>query len=378
VSALTDLVEPNNFRLLSGAVNAVADVAREVRADTTFARRVARAILPGHGRNDVPPLPAEIFPPRAALDVPALRGRRVGLVASGGSGALASLCGVRRALDEAGVTVTAISACSGAALFASLWAVGKDADEMARFWLTLRTCDYVDPDWRALLRAVPRRLAGWTGLLAGDAVEHAFRAQFGDLGLGDLAIPLSIPVWNVDLNRLETIGTLETPDLPLAVAVRVAISIPVFVQAVRIGDHLYGDGGIVSVFPTAPIVQAGVDLAIGVNCYFPEGFQGEDLTGWDARSWSVLRASPQLRACAHLELAREQARLLGDRLLLLHPVPYTSIRGARFYETFLDRTSWPAFMRAGHACTRSALLAMAKGEGDRPFGQNEAASTSVQ
>ncbi len=320
-------------------------------------------LLPGRARRQAPGVPRELFPPREPLYTPALHGKRVGLVASGGGGALASLCGVRRALDEAGVELVAISACSGAVLFASLWALGMNAEEMARFWLSLQTRDYVDPDWRSLGRAVRRRFRGWTGLVGGEAVERAFRARFGDLAMGDLTIPLTVPVWNVDLNRLEYVGTRETPDLPLALAVRVAASFPIFFQAVRIGGHLYGDGGVVSIFPARPIATAGVDVAIGVNCCFPHDLHGEDATGWDDRTWSFLRATRQLRWCTHLELAREEARQLGDRLVLLHPVAYAEIRESRFYETFLDRSRWPEFMRQGRVCARKALAALPHGEG---------------
>ena len=356
-SALTGVLEPNNLRLLFGAGNAIADVARELRVDAAFARIVVRAFVPALAHEPYRVVPREIFPPARPFDAPALHGKKVGLVASGGSGALASLCGVHRALEEAGVEVAEISACSGAVLFASLWALGKSADEMARFWLALRTRDYVDPDWRALARGARRRFRGWTGILGGEALEQTFRACFGDLALGDLPIPLSAPVWNVDLNRLEYIGTRETPDMPIARAVRVAVSIPIFVHAVRVGEHLYGDGGVVNVFPTRAIADSDVDVAVGVNCYFPPGFAGEDITGWEEQSWSILRASNQLRSCVHLELAREQARLLGSRLLLLEPIPYTEIRGARFYETFLDRSRWLDFMRRGHTFARQALAA---------------------
>jgi hypothetical protein len=48
-------------------------------------------------------------------------------------------------------------------------------------------------------------------------------------------------------------------------------------------------------------------------------------------------------------------KLLGPRLTMLHPVPYTEVRGAKFYESFLDRSRWPRFMRQGYTCARQAL-----------------------
>ena len=356
VSVLSRVLEPNNLRLLFAGGGWVSDVVQEMREDAKFANVVRRGMFPG-GREPRPHVPAEIFPPHERLSVPALRGKRVGVLASGGSGALASLCGVRRALEEADVEVTAISACSGAALFASLWAFGWSADEMMRFWLSLRTRDYVDPGWRSLLRASRRRLRDFGGLLQGEAVERTFRARFGDARLGDAETPIFIPAWDVDRNRLVHLGTTTTPDVPLATAVRIAVSIPLFVEPVRVGGHLYGDGGVVTIFPARPLaaLDPPLDLVIGINCYFPENFDGEDMSGWRERTFGILRATAQLRTCVSLELAREQVRLLGDRLLLLHPVPYTEIAGARFYETFLDRARWVDFARLGRTCTRDAL-----------------------
>ncbi len=371
MSVLSRILEPNNLRLLFGAGGWLTDLAQEMREDARFAAVVRRGLFPP--KDELPPeMPAEAFPPLRAMTVPSLRGKRVGLVASGGSGALASLCGVRRALEEADVEVVAISACSGSVLFASLWAFGATGEEMLRFWMSLRTRDYVDPDWRSLLRAGAHRLRDFGGLLRGEAIERTFRARFGDARLGDAQVPLSLPVWDVDRNRLVHVGTTTTPDLPLATAARLAVSIPLFFEPVRIGGHLYGDGGVVSIFPARPLtrVQPPLDLVLGVNCYFPENFDGEDLTGWRGRSFAIPRASAQLRTCVSLELAREQVRLLGDRLVLMHPVPYREISGARFYEAFLDRSQWPRFARMGRACTRSALEQFASSPSSTRSGTN--------
>jgi NTE family protein len=356
MSVLSRALEPNNLRLLFAGGGWVADVAHEMREDARFARKVATALSPWQDELE-PSVTDDALPAPTPLSVPSLRGKRVGIVASGGSGALASLCGVRRALEEADAEVSAISACSGAVLFASLWAFGLSAEEMLRFWTSLRMSDYVDPDWRAVLRAWRRGFRDFAGLMRGEAIERTFRARFGDTRLGDARTPLFIPAWDIDRNRLVHIGSTTTPDLPLAVAVRTAISIPIFYEPVRIGGHLYGDGGIVSIFPARPLasLRPRLDMVLGVNCYFPRDFDGEDLTGWRTRSFAIARASAQLRTCVSLELAREEVRLLGDRLLLLHPVPYTEIAGARFYETFLDRSGWPRFARLGHECARSAL-----------------------
>ena len=369
MSRLSDLIEPNNLRLLFGAGSFLSDLVEDLQEDLSFARILGRTILRPAAAEAVP---GKIFPQFRRRSVPALEGKRIGLVASGGSGALASLCGVRRAFEEAGIEVAAISACSGATLFGALWACGLSAEEMATFWLSLRQDEYLDPDWQALARAGLHRFRDFGGFIRGTAIEHAFRRRLGRRTLADTAVPLYAVMWNVDENRVEYFGTKSTPRLPLATVVRAAISIPLFVEPVRIGRHLYGDGGVVNIFPVRPLIdfEEPFDFVVGVNCYYPENFAGEDVSGWRKQSWAILRAIGQLRSCIHLELAREQMKLLGPRLTMLHPVPYTEVRGAKFYESFLDRSRWPRFMRQGYTCARQALDRLASAGRGRAAGND--------
>jgi len=351
----SDSLEPNNLRLLFSAYNFARDVAVDLIADGSFALNLARALGPG-SRDSHVELHGPVFPRLRRFSVPALEGKRIGLVTSGGSGATASLCGLKRAFEEAGLEVSVISACSGSMLFASLWACGIEAEEIARFWLTLPVRDYLDPDWRALAVAPLRLFRGMGGLLRGDAIEESYDRYLGRRTMAETKVPLHVVVWNIDENRAEYLSSRATPEITIARAARVAISIPLMFEPVRLGKHLYADGGIVDIFPTTPLRhEEPLDVVFGVNCYLPKDFEGEDIGDWYGRSFSVLRASGQLRYATYLELAREHARELGSRLRLLHPVPYAEVRGAKFYESFLDRRSWLRFMRLGHACGRAAL-----------------------
>lgn len=353
MSRVRDLLEPNNLRPLFGAYGVAHDVATDLRTDLSFARALWRAF--SRARYEPPRAPL-VFGPLRPLSVPALVGQRIAVVSSGGSGATASLVGIQRAFEEARIDPVMISACSGSVLFASLWACGLSSEEVARFWLELPTSDYIDPDWRALARGAFHRFRGTTGLLRGEAIERTFRRRLGDRTLGDTEIPLSAVIWNIDENRVEYLSSQRTPRFPVARAVRIAMSIPIMVEPVQIGRSWYGDGGIVDIFPTAPLADAEpIDLVIGTNCYLPDHFDGMSIGDWHHQPWSILRASGQLRYAVYLELAREHVRQLGDRLELLSPVPHTEVRGASFYESFLDRRDWPRYMREGRSALRSVL-----------------------
>lgn len=359
MAPIVDLLEPNNLRSVFSAYNRARDIAGDLREDLSLITTLWRAF--GPGRTRVPPPAPAVFSAPEPIAVPGLARRRIAIVASGGSGATASIVGVRRAFEEAGIEPVLLSACSGAVLFASLWACGLSAEDIAQFWLDMPTSDYVDPDWRGAMRGALHRFRGTTGLLRGEAIERSFRRRLGDRTLGQTAIPFAAVVWNIDDNRVEFLSSHRTPDLPVARVARIAISIPIMVAPVQIGTAWYGDGGIVDIFPTAPLADAGaVDLVLGTNCYLPEHFDGLSIGDWYHAPWSILRASAQLRYATYLELAREHVRQLGDRLELLHPVPHVDVRGARFYESFLDRQHWPRYMRAGRTAAREVLLRRAQ------------------
>ena len=329
------------------------DVAAASARDATFLRAVRRGLLPLPF--DRRPAPGRIFGPLPGTAPPPLTGR-VGVVATGGSGALASLIGVAKALEDSGTEVSVYSVCSGSALFGFPLGAGMPADEVAELTAAMRPADYVDVGWREIA-ALPATLArGWCGIIRGDKLESFYRGHLGDLTLAQLRTPTYAPIWNVEHNRLDFVGPRTHPAMPVAHAIRMAVSLPLFVQPVVLDGLSWCDGGIVDIFPIRPVldIEPAVDTAVAVNGFYPHEFRGEDVTGWDLRPASIVTAASQVRTCQQAQLAREHlARLRRTaRTLLVEPVPYWKVAGTGFYEQFLDTRQWPEFMRAG----REAML----------------------
>lgn len=354
---LNKIIAPFQVKEYFHWVAQALDLANDLREDLSFVRTMRQTLLPIPYLDQEPVLSTDLFPPARPFTVEALAGKRIGLVATGGSGALISTLGVMRALEEAGLQVAAISACSGSTLFLAPIAAGLSAQEAVDFALGWRRDDYIDPEWRKLLEFPVTLGRGFTGVVKAEAVERLYHQRLGGVMLGDLPIPFYADIWEIDHNRLLYLGSETTPAMRLARLVRAAISLPVFMQPLEIDGALCGDGGVINIFPTQPLVDhhPEIDFFIGVNCFYPENFAGEDHSGWQERNWSVLRVSPQPRHSQHLELARMQLRLIEDRCLLLHPVPYQEIKGVRFYELFADRSRWPEFILRGYYHTRRSL-----------------------
>ena len=65
-------------------------------------------------------------------------------------------------------------------------------------------------------------------------------------------------------------GSDETPELTLGELVRIAVALPLFVEAVRVEGDLYVDGGVVDAFPAEPMIAAGdFDRVFGLNVMLP-------------------------------------------------------------------------------------------------------------
>lgn len=309
---------------------------------------------------DSPQAPAlEPFPPLQRLEIADLDGRRLALLATGGSGALASVVGAARALEEAGVRPSVISLCSGSALFGFPIAAGIPADEVAAFTLGINSNEYVDVDWRLLASTLPVMGKGFGGVIQGERIEAVYRRLLGDMTLGEMPIPAYAPIWNIEENRLEYIGPRTYPDLPVARAIHMAIALPLFIEPVPLGDGYWCDGGIVDIFPVRPVLdlEEPSEVALVINGFYPPRFVGEDARGWQHRRASILAIASQVRTCQQVELARTNLSRLeaGTDVMMIEPVPYAKVRGAGFYRQFLTTGEWPEFIRAGRTETRRVL-----------------------
>ncbi len=336
------------------------DLAADLKEDLSLLRAVRQALLPMAALDREAPFQGEVFPRRRPLRIPSLRGKRVGIVATGGGGAMVCALGVVRACEEAGVRIGGIAACSGSAMALAPVAAGLSAQETADFLLGLTRADYVDPDWRELLK-IPFLLGrGFTGVIRAEAIERLYDKRLGPRPVGKLAIPFYSNIWDLDHNRMLHLGTRTMPELPLARLVRAAVTLPLFMRPLPIDGAMCGDGGVVSIFPVDALADhhPEIDYYLGINAFYPENFDGVDATGWHRKTWSVLRMSTQTYQCQHLESARMQLRRIADRCVMCHPLRYDEFKGVKLYEHFLDRRSWPDFMRRGHEEGRRQLVAL--------------------
>jgi NTE family protein len=350
-----DALDPFNVKRRLERLDSLRGVAA-LATDASFLRTARRQLLPLPLVDREERIDSHVFDPFEPRPIASLRGKRIGLVGSGGSGAAVALVGVARAFEEAGIEPASISVCSGSAIWGAMWAAGLTSHEMADFSLSWRPQDYLDIQWTRLPRFALSALRGFTGLAKGEALEQLFDRRLWRISAGETDIPLHTVVYNMDRGRVRYFGSDETPDLTLGELVRIAVALPLFVEAVRVEGDLYVDGGVVDAFPAEPMIaDGGFDRVFGLNVMLPPGLEGEDISGWEGRTGGVLDASRQLRLAQHTELARRSRTRLGESLTLIEPIPIGELHGFAFYDLFLDRRRWPDLMRRGYAATVEAL-----------------------
>jgi NTE family protein len=324
--------------------------------DPGFLVRARRALFPIPGLDRERRPPADVLPPFRHRPIESLAGARVALIAGGGAGACVSLIGVRRAFEEAGIEPELITACSGGSIWGSQWAAGCSAEEMADFSLSWQLEDYLDIQWHKIPRYALSALRGFTGLAKGEAIERTFTERFGSLTAGELEIPMTSIVYDMDRGVVDYFGSDSKPKLPIGKLVRIAIALPVFIEAVEVDGHLYVDGGIIDLLPAEPILRAGsFDRVFAVNFMLPPQLKPEDITGWQRHRMGVLIASRQAEQGFQLELAHRTQRALGDTLTVIDASDHRLLRGPAFYDLFIDRSRWPALIRGGYERTTRAL-----------------------
>jgi len=319
-------------------------------AGLSFLRHARRALMPLPLIDRPQPVPADVLPPLRRRPIAAFRGKRIGVIASGGGGGCVATVGVARAFEEAGVRPAAYSGCSGGAIWGAMWAAGMSAQEMTDFSLSWRAEDYLDVQWGRIPRFALTALKGFTGLMKGEALEHLFNDRLWNMPLGNTAFPISSIAYNMDLGRVEYFGTEQTPDLTIGEFVRIAVALPLFIESVPFDGHLYVDGGIIDLFPAEPILADGkLDHVFGLNFMLPRRFEADDITGWSERRGGFMQASRQVQQGHHLELAKRARNELGERLTIIDPIDPSLLRGVSFYDLFIDRRRWPELISQGHS-----------------------------
>lgn len=183
------------------------------------------------------------------------------LVFEGGGVKGIAYVGAMQVLQQHGALehITRVGGTSAGAINALAYALGYDIPDLLKIMKSTNFREFMDDSW-GVIRDV-RRLANHFGWFQGDffdgwiadLIEKKLgnaRATFADLraaGRPDLYVVGT----NLSTRYAEVFSAERHPDMPLATAVRISMSIPLFFAAVRHGARkdVYVDGGVLRNYP---------------------------------------------------------------------------------------------------------------------------------
>ncbi|QDZ28334.1 patatin-like phospholipase family protein [Noviherbaspirillum sp. UKPF54] len=193
-----------------------------------------------------PPVPQVASQPKPARPV------KIGLALGGGAARGFAHIGVIKALEAQGIVPDIVVGTSAGSVVGALYAAGNNGFALHK--LALEMDEATISDW-----SLPF-FSKATGVLKGEALQNYVNRAVNQVPLEKLKIPFGAVA--TDLNSGAPILFRRGNT---GAAVRASSAVPSVFQPVRIGDHSYVDGGLVSPVPVRFAREMGADFVIAVN-----------------------------------------------------------------------------------------------------------------
>jgi NTE family protein len=175
---------------------------------------------------------------------------KLGLVLGGGAARGFAHVGVIQVLEENGIRPDLVVGTSAGSLVAAIYASGKTGAQLQRVAETMEEATFTDWSLPVFNR----------GLLRGEALARYVNAQVGGKRLENMTLPLGVLATDLASGQGVLFQRGDT-----GTAVRASSAVPAVFQPVRIGQHDYVDGGLVSPVPVRYARQMGASLVLAVD-----------------------------------------------------------------------------------------------------------------
>ncbi|CAN5466435.1 patatin-like phospholipase family protein [soil metagenome] len=210
------------------------------------------------GCSTVAPSAPPLAPP-AAVNKPA-RAVKIGLVLGGGAARGFAHIGVIKALESQGIVPDIVVGTSAGSMVGAMYAAGNNGFALHK--LALEMDEAAISDWSVPL------FAKSSGVLKGEALQDYVNKIVNNAPLEKLKIPFGAVATDLNSGMPILFQRGNT-----GIAVRASSAVPSVFQPVRIGEHFYVDGGLVSPVPVRFAREMGADMVIAVNISVRPDFQ---------------------------------------------------------------------------------------------------------
>jgi NTE family protein len=211
----------------------------------SFISLCAAALLAGCQTASPPQLPS-------VAQVKPVHNFKIGLALGGGAARGFAHIGVIKALEAQGIIPDIITGTSAGSLVGALYAAGNNGFALQK--LAIEMDEAAISDWSLPL------FSKSSGVLKGEGLQNYINKAVNNIPLERLKNPFGVVA-----NDLNTGLPILFQRGNTGLAVRASSSVPSIFQPVRIGDHVYVDGGLVSPVPVHFAREMGADFVIAVN-----------------------------------------------------------------------------------------------------------------
>lgn len=177
---------------------------------------------------------------------------KIGLALGGGAARGFAHIGVIKALEAQGIVPDIVVGTSAGSLVGALYAAGNNGFALHK--MALQMDEATISDWSVPL------FSKATGVLKGEALQNYVNRAVNNQPIEKMKMPFGAVA--TDLNTGQPILFRRGNT---GAAVRASSAVPGVFQPVRIGDHSYVDGGLVSPVPVRFAREMGADFVIAVN-----------------------------------------------------------------------------------------------------------------
>ncbi len=192
------------------------------------------------------------LPVPAASVVKLVRPIKIGLALGGGAARGFAHIGVIKALEAQGIVPDIVVGTSAGSVVGALYAAGNTGFALQKMAIDLDEAGITD--W-----TVPF-FAKASGVLKGEALQNYVNKAVANVAIEKMKLPFGAVA--TDLN---TGAAILFRRGNVGVAVRASSSVPGVFQPVKVGEHTYVDGGLVSPVPVQFAREMGADFVIAVN-----------------------------------------------------------------------------------------------------------------
>lgn len=207
---------------------------------------VFSSFLIGCATQSVPPVVTAVSQPKPPRPV------KIGLALGGGAARGFAHIGVIKTLESQGITPDIVVGTSAGSLVGALYAAGNNGFALHK--LALEMEEAAISDWSIPL------FAKASGVLKGEALQSYVNKTVNNIPLDKLKLPFGVVATDLNSGQPVLFRRGNT-----GMAVRASSAVPGVFQPVKIGDHTYVDGGLVSPVPVRFAREMGADFVIAVN-----------------------------------------------------------------------------------------------------------------